>query len=120
MMAAKRFLQHREPIGRGRQALDGADFGAVDLRREREARAREPAVDLHGAGAADAVLAADMGAGEAERVAQEIGQQHARLGLERAAVDREADAVTRGGAQTRYRRASAIVSLPSLRTRARR
>ena len=54
---------------------------ALGLHREHQAGARRHAVDLHGAGAADAVLAADMGAGGAEDVAQEIAEQQARLGL---------------------------------------
>ena len=53
----------------------------VGLHGERQAGARGDAVDLDRAGAADAVLAADMRAGRAQLMAQEIGQQHARLGL---------------------------------------
>ena len=51
-----------------------------------------PSID-NGAGAADAMLAADMRAGGAELMAQEIGQQHARLGLalDGLAVEREAN-----------------------------
>ena len=40
-----------------------------------QAGAHGAAVELHGAGAADAVLAADVRAAQAERVAQEVGQQ---------------------------------------------
>ena len=39
----------------------------------------DDAVEDHGAGAADAVLAADVRPGEAERVAEEVRQQQARL-----------------------------------------
>ena len=39
------------------------------------------AIDEHGAGAADAVLTANMGAGRADRVADEITEQHPRLGI---------------------------------------
>ena len=69
---------------------------------------------VDGAGAADAVLAADMRAGRAELVAQEIGQQHARLGLafDGAAVEREADA---DGAAPAFRRVIAATS--SIRSR---
>src|SRR5581483_12122367 len=51
------------------------------------------AVEADGAGAADAVLAADMRAGEAQRVAQEVRQEQARLdGLAPpAAVDDDVD-----------------------------
>ena len=37
-------------------------------------------VEEHRAGAADAVLAADVRAGQAERVAEEVGEEQARLG----------------------------------------
>ena len=52
------------------------------------------AVEQHGAGAAHAVLAADVGAGQAELVAQEVAEQEARLDLGgmRGAVDRDGDA----------------------------
>src|SRR5438445_531996 len=53
---------------------------------EEQAGARAVAVDQHRAGAAHAVLAADMGARESERVAQEIAEQQARL--DRALVGR--------------------------------
>jgi hypothetical protein len=42
---------------------------AVGLHREEQAGAHRLAVEEHGAGAADAVLAADVGAGQAEVVA---------------------------------------------------
>ena len=52
---------------------------AVDLDREEEAGAHGDAVEPHRARAADAVLAADVRAGEAERVADEVGEQQPRL-----------------------------------------
>ncbi len=70
------------PSARG-ERFHGAHLAAFGLDRKRQARARGDAVDQHRAGAADAVLAADMGAGGAERVAEEIAEQHARLGLRR-------------------------------------
>ena len=48
---------------------------AVRLHREHQARAHRLAVEQNGAGAADAVLAADMRAVEAEMVAQAIEQR---------------------------------------------
>ncbi len=77
----------------GARPFDRLELAAIDLRGEREAGPRQHAVDDNSAGAADAVLAADMGAGRAQLVTQEIGQQHARLGLalDRLAVEREAD-----------------------------
>ena len=64
------------PSGIG-QRLDRLDVAALGLRREHQAGAHGAAVELHGAGAADAVLAADVRAAQAERVAQEVGQQQA-------------------------------------------
>ena len=61
----------REPPRRSRTV------GAVDLRGEQEARAHGDAVQAHRAGAADAVLAADVRPGQPDRVAQEVGQQRA-------------------------------------------
>ena len=66
-------------LARVGQALDGLDLGAVALHRQHQAAAHDLAVDAHGAGAADAVLAADVAAGEAEILAQEIDQRLARL-----------------------------------------
>src|SRR5579863_5092703 len=80
VLRPKGFLQRRQAIRRRREALDGANFGAFRLDRKGEAGAGRRAVDLYRAGAADAVLAADMRAGCAKRVADEIAQQHARLG----------------------------------------
>src|SRR5262249_51469409 len=96
-------------------AFDGANPGALDLHRQREARARRHTIDLYGAGAADAVLAADMGAGHSEPVAQEIGQQHARLGFgfNDPAVELEPYAMAPVGAQARQRRASWMAARPS-------
>src|SRR5258708_3381936 len=83
VMLAEAVLQRGQAARLGRDALDGADLGALDLHGEREAGAAGPAVDLDGAGAADSVLAADMGAGGADHLAEEIRQQHARLRLAR-------------------------------------
>ena len=55
-------------------ALDRDHLGAVGLHRQHQAAAHDRAVDPHRAGAADAVLAPDMRAGEAELGAQEIDQ----------------------------------------------
>ena len=51
----------------------------VDLNREQDAGPDGIAVDDHGAGPADAVFAAHVGAGETEVVAQEIREQPAGL-----------------------------------------
>ena len=62
---------------------------AARRRHERTADAVEP----HRARAADAVLAADVCPGEAEPVAEEVGEEEARLDLlaVAAAVDRDVD-----------------------------
>ena len=54
---------------------------SVGLHREHQAGAHRLAVEEDRAGAADAVLAADVRAGQAELVAQEVAQQQARLDL---------------------------------------
>ena len=92
MMLVKRFLQ-RIHLPDAAEAFDRLDAAAVGLHREHQAGARAVAVDQHGAGAADAMLAADMGAGQAQRVTQEIGKQQARLhgGAVGCAVDGDAD-----------------------------
>ena len=60
---------------RAGQRLHRGDLGAVELRGEHQARAGGLAVDQHGAGAARALLAAGVGAGEGQLVAQEVQQQ---------------------------------------------
>ena len=62
-----------------RQALDGSDLRAVGLDGEEQARAHRHAVEDHGAGATDAVLAAHVRAREVQRVAEEVRQQEAGL-----------------------------------------
>ena len=64
MALAHRFLQRMHVLGIGRQALDRHDGVTVGLRRKHQAGAHGEAVVDHRAGAAHAVLAADMGAGE--------------------------------------------------------
>ena len=68
-------------------------FSAVGLDREHQAGADRLAVEDDGAGAADAVLAADMGAGLAAVVADRVDQGLARLDADRVrrAVDGQRD-----------------------------
>ena len=61
------------------QALDGDDVGAVGLDGEHQARPDRLAVDEDGARAAHAVLAAEVGAGQPEVLAQGVGERLARL-----------------------------------------
>src|SRR5262245_66068814 len=77
-MLAEGRLQRREALV-ARETFDGGDLRALGLHREHEARAHCRAVDQHRAGAADAVLAADMRAGEAEVMAQAVGERQPRL-----------------------------------------
>src|SRR5262245_60690958 len=83
-------LQRAQTLG-GREALDGDDRAAVELRREEQAAARAAPVHQHRAGAADTVLAAHVGAGEPEIPAKEVGERTARLdgALHGCAVDGE-------------------------------
>src|ERR1700740_2174465 len=60
VMLAIALLQGRQALRRRLQPFDGADLGALRLHCESKARAGGCAVDLDGAGTADAVLAADM------------------------------------------------------------
>ena len=61
---------------------------AVGLRRQHGAGLHGAAVDMHRAAAALAGIAADVGAGEAEMVAQQIDQQRAVFDLARVAACR--------------------------------
>ena len=65
------------------QPLDGGDLRAVGADREQQAGPDRRAVQQDGAGAAHAVLAADVGAGQLQVVAEEVGQQPARRHLDR-------------------------------------
>ena len=62
---------------RSSDRLDGANVIAARMHRQRQAGTASLAVDQDRAAAADAVLTADMGAGEPEFMAQEVAQQHA-------------------------------------------
>ena len=96
VVLAERLLQRvrSSPLG---EALDGRDLGAVGLDGEHQARADRPAVDDHRAGAADAVLAAEVGPGEPEASRRKSASSHAHLGVARAplAVDDERDGAPR-------------------------
>ena len=77
LRCVERLLQLRE-LARVRQPFDRVHAPAVGLHREHEAAAHDLAVHAHGAGAAHAVLAADVRAGEAQLLAQEVDQVLAR------------------------------------------
>ncbi len=71
-------LHRVQPSGRA-EPFDGDDLVAALHRCQRQAGVRAPAVDVDGAGAALAVVAALLGPGEMERLAQAIEQGHARV-----------------------------------------
>src|SRR5712691_11214593 len=62
-----------------RHALDGLDTTAVALDGQHEAAAHDGAVHPHGAGAADAVLAAHVRARQLEPVAEKVHEALSRL-----------------------------------------
>jgi hypothetical protein len=75
------------------EALHGGDLPAVRLHGEEEAGPHRLTVEQHGTGAAHPVLAADVGSGEAQLVAEKVAQQETRLrqvGV-MGAVDADAD-----------------------------
>jgi hypothetical protein len=57
------------------QPLDRLDAGAIGLHGQHQAGAHGMSVHQHGAGAADAVFTAQMRAGQAQYMAQEIRQR---------------------------------------------
>ena len=67
-------LQERELAAGAGKAFDGAHDAAFALADGDDARAQRLAVEQHGAGAAVAGMAADLGADEAELVAQGVGE----------------------------------------------
>src|SRR3954466_11296985 len=89
MALVEGLLERMQLLRVARQALDGEHRAAAGLDRQHEARPHGLAVDLHGARAADAVLAADVRAGQARDVADEVRQQRARLDV--AVVERAVD-----------------------------
>jgi hypothetical protein len=111
MVLVERPLQRVQRRAVRREALDREDRPAVCLDGEHEARARGLTVDLHGARAADAVLAADVRAGEPGDVADEVRQQGPRLDVARIRlavdVDRDPHVVD---ASSIARRTSSVVS----------
>ena len=91
VLVPERLLERMEGGAVG-HALDGPDLAAVGLDGEHRARLGALAVDVDGARAAVARVAADVGAGQPEVVAQEVDEQEARLdvGLVGLAVDGDA------------------------------
>ena len=71
-------LHRMQPVA-VRDALDRQDLGAVVADRERQAGIDPPPVDEHRAGAALAAVAALLGAGQIEPLAQQVEQRDARV-----------------------------------------
>ena len=82
MLAEHLLHRMQRAVGRG-QALDRGHRGAVGLHRQHGAGLHRLAVDMHDAGAALAGVAADMGAGQPQLLAQQLDQQRAALDLDR-------------------------------------
>src|SRR5437870_5138276 len=77
---AERGLKRMQRVARAvSEALHGLDLVAVRLDGEHEAGADRLAVQQHGAGAAHPVLASNVRSGEAQVVAQEVGEEQPRL-----------------------------------------
>src|SRR5919198_3417841 len=79
MRLPERLLDRVQAIGSRRQAFHRADRGPVRLRSQHQAGPRRLAVDQDRAGATYAVLTADVRAGQAQLVTQEVAEQQARL-----------------------------------------
>src|SRR6202022_4191165 len=86
----ERLLERTEAVGRS-EALDGGDARALELDGQEQAAPGAAPVDQHRARAADAVLAAHVGAGEREVFPEEVRERAARLhhALHRRTVDGE-------------------------------
>src|SRR5262249_20654916 len=85
-------LQIRD-LAAGIEALDGDDVGAVGLHRQHQAAPHQDAVDPQRAGAADAVFATKVRAGQSKLEAQEVDEMlpHRHQARHAFAVDGEAD-----------------------------
>ena len=103
-----------------RQSLDGADLLALRLHREHQARAHRLVADDDGAGAADAVLAADVRAGQPAILADRVDQRLARLDADvvLAAVDGEREVDFFGHVQIHARQLARRPPRASSRSRA--
>src|SRR5262249_32091492 len=74
----ERLLQIGDLVGVG-HAFDRVDAGSIALHGQHQAAAHYDTVHAHTAGAAHAMLAADMAAGEREVLAQKVDQRLARI-----------------------------------------
>src|SRR4051812_43832152 len=107
MRLVERSLQWMQ-LALAREPLNRRQGATVRLHGEHEARAHGLAVELDRAGAAHALLAADLRAGEAGAVANEVGQQGARLDLAVVRTAVQLDADLHRSASSMARRASSM------------
>ena len=93
VLVAKDLLQRVERVTGSRQPFNRHHAPALRLYGQHEAAPDGKAVEQHGAGAADAVLAAEMSAREVEVVAEEVGERGPGLGraLHRRAIHGQTD-----------------------------
>src|SRR5262249_49755235 len=106
--ALRRVVRHERLLERVQRAVldqtfDRLDRPAVHPGGELAAGVDGLAVDEHGAGAALAAVAADLGAGEIQLIAEELGEGPAVVDLDAAAaaVEGERDRMPRAGADRR-------------------
>ena len=118
VLVPERLLERVEGGAVG-HAFDGLDLATVGLDGEHRARLGAGAIDMDGAGAAVARVAADMRAGQPEVVAQEMDEQESRLDvrLVDGAVDGDRDVLGahRGGASYAYATARSVAWRRALR-----
>src|SRR5262245_12413274 len=121
-MAAEGCLQHREPVGRRCESLDGADVATLRLDCKHQAGTGRQAVDDDCAGSAYAMLATHVRAGRAHGMTQCIAEQYSGLDFHgsRLAVEGEANLMAAIGVQLRHAAASNNTFRPSWRTSSRR
>jgi hypothetical protein len=79
MPGPERLLEVAERAVRRGEALDGPDVRAIRLDGEQQAGPDGGTVHHDRAGATDAVLAADVGPGQAEVMPEVVGQEEPRL-----------------------------------------
>jgi hypothetical protein len=93
MSVAERLLQIAQPDAAGRETLDRLNLMTVGLDGQHDARPHRLSVEEDRARAADAMLAADVRAGQLEILAQKIAQEQPWLdvGFAVAAVDEDSD-----------------------------
>ena len=116
VMVDEGLLQRVQPVAVG-EPFHRPDLGAVGLGGEHQTASDRRAVEDDRAGAADPVLAAEMGAGQPAILADRIGERLARLHPDRVAlaVDRERDLARHGHRAASVNARSTMTAASSLR-----